>query len=265
MKVRSRFGYRFFSSWFIQRCLLVVSRILGVFKNARVVYIGLIGLIIAIGIIWGIDVRIEKSKVKKASVQSEENIKVLEELGKLVDLPTDETPVIATVIDKSKLSNEPFFAKAINDDVVVIYPETKVAYIYRPSTNKVIDFTRVALADNTVDNTQGMSTTSSNTSQSEANKSNAETTFTIKIYNGNETTDYASVMEPVIKEKYGNNAVVSKAGLTTGRYSETLVCMTGESYRMKAEEIALMSGGTINTCPPGENTTDANIVLILAQ
>lgn len=243
----------------------MVSRILGVFKNARIVYIGLIGLIIAIGIIWGIDIRIEKSKVKKASVQSAENVKVLEELGKLVDLPSDETPVIATVIDKSKLNDEPFFTKAVNDDVVVIYQKAKVAYIYRPSTHKVIDFTRVALADNTVNNNQGMSNATTNSSQSEANKSNTETTLTIKIYNGNETTDYASVMEPVIKEKYGNNVVVSKAGLTTGRYSETLVCMTSENYRTKAEEIALMSGGTINTCPPGENSTDANIVLILAQ
>lgn len=265
MKVRSRFGYRFFSSRFIERCLLGIGKIIGVFKNARVVYIGLIGLIIAVGIIWGIDIRIEKSKAKKASVQSAENIKILEDLGNLVDLPTNETPVIATVMDKSKLSDEPFFVKAENEDVVVIYPTNKIAYIYRPSSHKIIDFTRVALADNATGDSQGMTTTKDDTTSSNTDNTSSDTPLKMKIFNGNETADYASVMEPVISEKYAGKIIVTKSGLTTGRYGETLVCMVDEKFRKMAEEVALMSGGIINNCPAGEDTTGADIVLILAQ
>ncbi|MCX6713684.1 MAG: hypothetical protein NTV48_01090, partial [Candidatus Vogelbacteria bacterium] len=42
-------------------------------------------------------------------------------VGLLMELPKDERPAMITVIDKSKLANEAFFADAQNGDQVLVY------------------------------------------------------------------------------------------------------------------------------------------------
>ena len=64
---------------------------------------------------------------------------LLASVGKLMDLPNNETPTIATVSDVSKLKDQPFFANAQNGDKVLIYTNAKKAILYRPSENKIID------------------------------------------------------------------------------------------------------------------------------
>lgn len=63
-------------------------------------------------------------------------------VGALVDLP-NEQPTIATVSDVTKLSGQTFFAKAQNGDKVLIFPTAGRAVLYRPSTNKVIEYAPV--------------------------------------------------------------------------------------------------------------------------
>jgi len=60
-------------------------------------------------------------------------------VGKLIVLPADETPTIATVEDKTKLSDQAFFASAENGDKLLIYTKAQKAIIYRPSTNQIIN------------------------------------------------------------------------------------------------------------------------------
>ena len=65
----------------------------------------------------------------------------------LVEVPSDETPTVATVSDASKLRNQPFFANSENGDKVLIYPQARKAILYRPSTNKVITIAPVNIGD----------------------------------------------------------------------------------------------------------------------
>jgi len=58
-------------------------------------------------------------------------------VGKIFALP-DETPTIATVTDKERLSGQKFFEKAENGDKVLLFAESKQAILYRPSENKII-------------------------------------------------------------------------------------------------------------------------------
>lgn len=70
-------------------------------------------------------------------------------VGKLVQLPANETPTLATVTDASKLVNQVFFAKAQNGDKVLIYTQAKVAVLYRPSINKVINIAPLTIGNGT--------------------------------------------------------------------------------------------------------------------
>lgn len=85
------------------------------------------------------------SKVKASlNTSTQSQIKdVLNKVGKFIDLPNDEDPSIATITDVSKLKGQPFFVKARNGDMVIVYNKAKRAILYRPSENKIIDFTIV--------------------------------------------------------------------------------------------------------------------------
>ena len=73
---------------------------------------------------------------------------VTDAVGKLVEIPTNETPTLATVSDASKLKNQSFFANAENGDKVLIFAQARKAILYRPSTNKVIEIAPVSIGSN---------------------------------------------------------------------------------------------------------------------
>lgn len=71
-------------------------------------------------------------------VQAEVDM-LLEELGKLINLPSDESPTVATVSDASKLTEQSFFKNAQNGDKVVIYTTARKAILYRPSEKRIVE------------------------------------------------------------------------------------------------------------------------------
>ena len=79
------------------------------------------------------------------SVSTQEVKDVTQEVGKLISLPKDEQPTIATVQDKNKLKDQPFFKDAQNGDKVLIYTTSKKAIIYRPSTKTLINVGPIAI------------------------------------------------------------------------------------------------------------------------
>lgn len=81
-----------------------------------------------------------------AKQQQEELVALV---GALVDLPSGETPTVATVSDLDKLKDQTFFERAQNGDKVLIYTNSKKAYLYRPSTNKIINIAPVNIGDTT--------------------------------------------------------------------------------------------------------------------
>lgn len=65
--------------------------------------------------------------------------KMVSEVGKLIVLPSGETPTIATVTDITKLKSQPFFQNAKNGDKVLIYANAKEAILYDPVLKKVLN------------------------------------------------------------------------------------------------------------------------------
>jgi hypothetical protein len=64
---------------------------------------------------------------------------ILKKVAALIQLPTDESPTMATINDAAAAKKvQPFLTNAENGDVLIVYPNAKTALLYRPSTNKLI-------------------------------------------------------------------------------------------------------------------------------
>lgn len=111
-----------------------------------------------------------QQQVKKLSsnptlTAQQQNQDLISSIGKLTVLPSGETPTIATVTDITKLKDQPFFANAKNGDKVLIYTSAKKAYLYRPSTNKLINIAPVNIGNNQTGTTSTSSQTKTTTTK----------------------------------------------------------------------------------------------------
>lgn len=84
---------------------------------------------------------------KQAQQQEVDALKA--KVAKLISIPNEETPTIATVTDKEKLKDQPFFKEAQNGDKILIFPQAKKAVIYRESENKLINVGPIAITSDT--------------------------------------------------------------------------------------------------------------------
>jgi hypothetical protein len=78
------------------------------------------------------------STLDQQTQSSAETDALIKAVGKIVLLPENETPTIATVSDPSKLKDQAFFTNAQQGDKVLIYTNAKEAILYRPSIDKVV-------------------------------------------------------------------------------------------------------------------------------
>ncbi len=73
------------------------------------------------------------------AVSQKETEALVAQVGKLIILPSDETPTIATVSDPDKLKNQAFFIDAKVGDKVLIYTNAKRAILYDPKAKKIVN------------------------------------------------------------------------------------------------------------------------------
>ncbi len=78
--------------------------------------------------------------LSKGQAQAQAEVDTLvAEVGKLLALPMDEKPTVATITDVEKLKEQVFFKNAMNNDKVLIYTKAKKAILYRPSEKKIVE------------------------------------------------------------------------------------------------------------------------------
>jgi len=80
-----------------------------------------------------------KSPVGTQVAAQEEAKKLAGVIGKLMLLPKNETPTVATITDIGKLKDQAFFKDAANGNKVLIYTNSKLAIIYDPRTNLIVN------------------------------------------------------------------------------------------------------------------------------
>lgn len=118
-------------------------------KRSSNVFLIVLGLIALLGIAASVFFFTKYQNANKlltntGAVSADEAKKITDKISKFYSLPSDETPNVATVLDVTKLTDQPFFAKASNDDKVLIYQKAGIAILYRPSENKIINIAPVS-------------------------------------------------------------------------------------------------------------------------
>lgn len=113
----------------------------------QVIPVLVLGLIAATSTTYAAQLSVQLSQLKQnpEAQAQQEAVRLVETVGALIDLPTDETPTIATVSEPEKLKDQPFFAKAQAGDKVLIYANAKKAVLFNPTLNKVMDITQLTL------------------------------------------------------------------------------------------------------------------------
>lgn len=116
-------------------------------KGKRVFLLLLSYIIVAL-IVWQIQSQFSNSPERQQELARQEVQAIVDKVGEIMILPTNEFPQMATVDNAAELSKtQAFFASVENGDKVLIYLQDQKAIIYRPSTDKIVNVGPV-VADN---------------------------------------------------------------------------------------------------------------------
>lgn len=174
----------------------------------------------------------------------DEKSKVLVSVGRLMVLPAGEEPTIATITDKEKLKDQPFFAQAKNGDKVIIYTQTQKAILYDPVANKIVDVVSINLG------------------QPSITPAPTSAPLHLAIFNGTKSVGLTKMAEKNLQGKIINFEVTAR-GNTKGDYQKTLVVDLAGDKGELAKQIAELIKGEIGSLPEGETKPDAEILIIL--
>lgn len=188
--------------------------------------------------------------LKNPTEAARQDVKTLvERVSKHIELPQEE-PTVATVSDKEKLADQPFFQKAENGDKVLIYTQARKAILYRPSTNKIIEVSTVNIGG-----VAREATASGNVTQKP----------TVALLNGTNVVGLTKTVERQFLEKGVNIEVVSKENAKKQDYTKTIVVDLTGAQKVIAQQIANILGGKISSLPEGESKPKADILIILGS
>lgn len=192
---------------------------------------------------------------KNPNAESDAEIKKLtEQVRKFYDLPTDETPTVATVSDKSKVADQPFFAKADNGDKILIYRKNKLAILFRPSQNKLINVGPIDL-----DAVSGNSSTSSSSSTASVAK--------LGLYNASTTVGVTNDVEKALAaSSYGGNiSIVEKKNANSNKLGKVVVVDLSGNNKDLASKVATTVGGSVGDLPSGESKPAVDIAVYIGK
>lgn len=112
-------------------------------KKSRAKILGIILAILVLGGLAGFGtyyfVQYRKVTNNPGIISEQQTNSIVDAVAKHMELPTDETPTLATVQDKDKLKDQPFFTNAQNGDRILIYTKAKKAIIYREKADIIIN------------------------------------------------------------------------------------------------------------------------------
>jgi hypothetical protein len=186
------------------------------------------------------------SKIADSDIKAE---RVVKEVGEIYLLP-DEIPTIATVSDKTQLSNQTFFERSENGDKVLIYRTAGLAILYRPKIGKIINVGPVNLKDGEIE---------------DASVEKEVASVGVLILNGTTTVGLTKIAADKLAD-LDFMSVSDRLDAENKPYEESIVVYLKEEFKPQANIIgASLSAQVSNELLEGEESNDAGIVIILGE
>ncbi len=224
-------------------------------RKALVVLLGVlvIGAIVGLGIYQYVRLRKELAELRNNPQKIQELARseqktLIEKIGKLITLPIDEQPTIATVTDSERLKNQPFFAKALNGDKVLLYANAKKAILYRPSVDKIIEVAPITIGPVNSTTVSGQV---------------AQTPLRLVLYNGTTIIGLTKKYETELKTKVPGAVVVDRDNAKKQDYAKTMLIDLTGTRKDQAQTLAQALGISLSELPLGETKPSAADFLII--
>lgn len=220
----------------------------------------------------------EYKKVTQTKSPEAELESVVAAISEHFELPQGETPTLATVTDREKLSGQAFFASSQNGDKVLLYQEGKKAILYRPSTGKIVNVAPIGVqaptqaeqeaAPSPVDSeTVAGTETTNDEAPAEATAPEAvipAEPARVALYNGTKKVGLTGTYEKeLLSEDAASYGIVLKESAVKTDYEKSVVVDLSGKQSVRAAQIAEKLGVSVEALPEGETAPDADILVIL--
>jgi len=241
---------------------------IGVFFLGIIMVIGAFGGILA-GIYFYTKYQAAQTALQSATTNSLEEKKTLvEKVGKLINIPTDEEPTIATVTDLERLKNQPFFAKAKVGDRVLLFTKNKKAYLYDPVANKILEVGPLIIPTDASGSATVLGTTRA--PQPKADRPLADTptptpiSIQVVLYNGTEDPQAVKTMEQRMKSVTGVKfSIVGRENTVQKEYANSLLVDVSGKYSAETKAIGATLKIGIGPLPDGEKKPENTDFVII--
>ncbi len=187
-------------------------------------------------------IRTDPSTLQKAAQAETKNL--IDEVGRLIALPSGENPTVATITDIEKLKDQPFFKNARNGHKVLIYTNAKKAILYDSAAKKVIDVAPVNIGS-----------------------SSAQPALQAKIIlrNGTKIVGLAAKVESEIKKNFPQSNISAKDNAAKDNFEKTVVIILNDSAKEAANNLAKSLNASVVSLPDGEKKPDGDILIIIGS
>lgn len=185
--------------------------------------------------------KLSKSPIAAQITAEEEAKKLASEIGKLMLLPKDETPTVATVSDITKLKDQQFFKNATNGNKVLIYPNSKLAIIYDPEAKLIVNVGPINFAQQ----------------QQQVQKTR------IGLRNGTTVSGLTYKLEASLQKSFSDLEFVLKDAAKRTDYEKTIIVILNESSKDVASALAKALNSQIDKLPEGELKPEGVDILII--
>ena len=210
-----------------------------------------------------------KSSQGSVAGTSDETKKLKKRVGKLIDIPTDEDPAVATVNDVTKLRDQPFFSRAKNGDKVLVFAKAKKAILYDPIANKIIEVGPITLPTPTgaveegTFNIPGTEPTGPSQGPIRFPSPTTVSTVSVVLYNGTATPTLSDTIQNLIKEKTQNVQITETTQASRDTYERTIVVDLNGTKKDSAATLAQLVSGEVGDLPPGEKKPASGDFLVI--
>lgn len=187
-----------------------------------------------------------------------------ETVGGFFMLPEGEEPTLATVTDREKLADQPFFERAENGDKVLIYSSSGRAILYRPSTQKIVDVTTVNVNQPKPEAPAEVATAPTEPTVLGETTENVGA-VTVALYNGSKKIGITNTVEQKIGELLPQATVEKKETAGSNTYEKTVVVDVSGQHGEIAQKLATALGGEVGSKPEAELDPGTDILVIVGN